>query len=156
MPKRPGAQGHVGLGERVGEVVQLTGKLSRWRVRLVLPHKKIPHRHAYSPHRTCNPRSATHTFSQNAPLALIRPLLSPPPPPFTYDQRQVSHGRQPGAECLSEARNQAAMEAVEGARQRKGQCARRVMRDATPCSRFALRPCHLVLASPTASPCHTG
>ena len=39
MPKRPGAQGHVGLGERVGEVVRLTGKLSRWRVRLVLTHK---------------------------------------------------------------------------------------------------------------------
>ena len=155
MPKRPGAQGHVGLGERVGEVVQLTGKLSRWRVRLVLTHKN-PTQTRLFPTSTCNPRSATHTFSQNAPLALIRPLLSPPPPPFTYDPRQVSHGRQPGAECLSEARNQAAMEAAEGARQRKGQCARRVMRDPTASSRFALRPCHLVLASLTASPCHTG
>lgn len=48
-----------------------------------------------------------------------------------YDPRQVSHGRQPGAECVSQARNQAAMEAVEGARQRREQCARRVMRGAS-------------------------
>ena len=41
MPKRTGAQG---AGERVGEVVQLTGKLSRWRVRdtpLSHTHKSI-------------------------------------------------------------------------------------------------------------------
>ena len=152
MPKRPGAQGHVGLGERVGQVVQLTGKLSRWRVRLVLTHKNPTQTRLFP-----NPRSATHVLQPTPShkmrhwLLLIRPLLSPPPPPFTYDPRQVSHGRQPGAECLSEARNQAAMEG-----QRKGQCARRVMRDPTASSRFALRPCHLVLASLTASPCHTG
>jgi hypothetical protein len=40
MPKRTGAQGYTGAAERVGEVVQLTGKLSQWRVRVdpCLPH----------------------------------------------------------------------------------------------------------------------
>ena len=60
----------------------------------------------------------------------LTPHCSPRPPPV-HPPPQVSHGRQPGAECVSQARDQAAVQAVEGARQRWGKCGRRVMRGAT-------------------------
>ena len=41
MPKRTGSQGYIAAGEVVGEVVQLTGKLSRWRVRPPSPPTHI-------------------------------------------------------------------------------------------------------------------
>ena len=120
MPKRTGAQG---AGERVGEVVQLTGKLSQWRVR---DTPLLPHTNLFSPDRT----SPSHLhLTPSYMRSLSRPTALSPPTP--YPPPQVSHGRQPGAECVSQARDQAAVQAVEGAKQRWGQCGRRVMCGAT-------------------------
>ena len=75
MPKRTGSQGYIAAGEVVGEVVQLTGKLSRWRVRPPLP----PHTHILTrPH----PPTCFHLTPSYA-LALVgsyTPLLSSPTP----------------------------------------------------------------------------
>ena len=88
MPKRPGAQGHVGLGERVGQVVQLTGKLSRWRVRLVLTHKKIPHRHAYS-----HMALATHVLQPTPSHKMRHWLLYAHCSPHLRHPLPTTHGR---------------------------------------------------------------
>ena len=88
MPKRPGAQVHVGLGERVGEVVQLTGKLSRWRVRLVLPHKKsltdtpIPHM-----------ALATHVLQPTSSHKMRPSLLYAHCSPHLRNPLPTTHGR---------------------------------------------------------------
>ena len=129
MPKRTGSQGYIAAGEVVGEVVQLTGKLSRWRV----SPPSLPPTHISSPDLTPSHASTSHLPMRSLSLALT-PHCSPRPPRTHLahpNPNQVSHGRQPGAECVSQARDQAAVEAVEGARQRWGQCGRRVMRGAT-------------------------
>ena len=147
MPKRTGSQGYIAAGEVVGEVVQLTGKLSRWRVSPPSP----PHTHILTrPHPpTCTSLSLALTphRSPRPPRTHLAHLANPNP-------NQVSHGRQPGAECVSQARDQAAVEAVEGARQRWGQCGRRVMRGATVTTP---RPpptwcCHVFCSHPSAAP----
>ena len=75
MPKRTGSQGYIAAGEVVGEVVQLTGKLSRWRVSPPSP----PHTHILTrPH----PLTCFHLTPSYA-LALVgsyTPLLSSPTP----------------------------------------------------------------------------
>ena len=144
MPKRTGAQG---AGERVGEVVQLTGKLSQWRVRDDTP---LSHTQIYS-HLIAPP---PHTSTSHLPICdrSHAPLLCPPTP---YPPPQVSHGRQPGAECVSQARDQAAVQAVEGAKQRWGQCGRRVMCGATVLTWPRPPPtwcCLVFVAPPSVSP----
>lgn len=144
MPKRTGAQG---AGERVGEVVQLTGKLSQWRVR---DTRSLPHTNLFSPDRT----SPSHLhLTPSYMRSLSRPTALSPPTP--YPPPQVSHGRQPGAECVSQARDQAAVQAVEGAKQRWGQCGRRVMCGATVLTWPRPPPtwcCLVFVAPPSVSP----
>ena len=88
MPKRPGAQGHVGLGERVGQVVQLTGKLSRWRVRLVLTHKNPTQTRLFP-----NPRSATHVLQPTPSHKMRHWLLYAHCSPHLRHPLPTTHGR---------------------------------------------------------------